>query len=217
MERKANRIARLPLEPLAALLLGGAVAFFCLAMPGAMLARMLAAIRLDQMLPPLGPATRALVAGGAGLGALLLAGACFALIGRKPRVPHDSDADYEPDFSTDSPAARFEPQPLRPLRAQSELGPPLPAAPEAPTAPEAPAAPEAPLAAEPPLTPPAPESVAALMARLESGLARRARREDPRPGATVTPLKPAPDIPAPTEDSLRSALEELQRMARTVR
>lgn len=209
MERKANRIARLPLEPLAALLLGGAVAFFCLAMPGAMLARMLAAIRLDQMLPPLAPATRALVAGGAGLGALLLAWACFALIGRKPRIPHDGDADYEPDFSTDPPAARFEAQPLRPLRAQTELGPPLPAAPETLVTAE-----EPPLTAPAPPAQPAAESVAALMARLEAGLARREGR---RPGATVTPLKPAPDIPAPTEDSLRSALEELQRMARTVR
>lgn len=231
MERKANWIAKLPLGLIAALMLGAAVAFFCIAMPGEMLERIVAATRLPDILPaaapPLGNVARLLVAGSAGLSALLLVWACFALIGR-PRIPRDPDVDteYEPDFGEDLRTAEYEPAPRRPLLAGTELGlpfdltDPLPS----PTKPE-PAVLE-PIAPEPPplelATPkPAPEplftqskeSVAALMARLESGLMRRSARQ---PAATVTPLKPAPEdsTELQPEDPLRSALEELQRMAR---
>lgn len=224
MERKANWIAKLPLGLIAALMLGAAVAFFCIAMPGEMLERIVAATRLPDILPaaapPLGNVARLLVAGSAGLSALLLVWACFALIGR-PRIPRDPDVDTEPDFGEDMRTAEYEAAPRRPLLAGTELGlpfdltDPLPS----PTKPE-PAVLEPPsleLATQEPAPEPlfaqSKESMAALMARLESGLMRRSARQ---PAATVTPLKPAPEDSTELrpEDPLRSALEELQRMAR---
>ena len=148
------------------------------------------------------------------LAALLPVWACLARIGRKPRMPRDTDVDSMPDFGETAPPPLFEETPRRPLLSRTELGLPFdltdplpePAMPE-PAAPE-PAAPEPETAADPPAAHKE-ESVAALMARLEAGLARRSGRQ---PAATVTPLKP----PQP-DDPLRSALEELQRMARNAR
>jgi len=187
-------LARLPLGRLAALTLGGAVAFFCLAMPGDLLTRLLAASGVSHLVagatPPFGAVPRALIAFAVGSLAFLAVWGGFALADRTP-----ASSGLEPPL----PPAPTEEEPLpaarpRPLLAMAdvhdilELTDPLP-----PLAP-----PSAPLRPRPP--PPGPQdSLPALVARLEAGLARRAARRPAAPGAW-------PD------DRVRAALSQLHRL-----
>jgi hypothetical protein len=219
MGRKTKWMARLPLGLLAALLLGCAVAFFCIAMPEETLERIVSTLHLPEFLPamtpPPGDKARLLIAGSAGLTALLLVWGCFTLIGRKPRMPCDTDADYAPDFGETTDTRQYEEPPRRPLLACTELGLPFDLAGQLPK-PPAPK-PEMPIESDAPESgvPRHEESVAALMARLEAGLARRSEHQ---PAARVTPIKPSGKKSAEQpEDSLRSALQELQRMAHNAR
>jgi len=73
---------------------------------------------------------------------------------------------------------------------------------------------EAPAAFAPP---PRDNSVEALLARLEQGMARR--REEPVPQipesapASLAPAVRQPSMPEPADDRLQSAIEKLQRLA----
>jgi len=250
--RMKKLMKRLPLGLLAAIMLGGAAAFFCLAMPAEMLERIVSASGLPDLLaaaaPPLGLTARLLAAALAALVAGGLAWGGFALSGpRRPAHQREGDADEAADIPL-PPLRRADlhpdAPPRRPLFAASDIGTPLdlsdPLDPVPVFAIDPAPEPEAEPVSEPGPTAPPPsiaarvESIGALMARLEAGLARRAGRDagafDSR---GVTAIRPPADepprdedddeaedeadhgyIPIASGDPLRSALEELQRMAR---
>jgi hypothetical protein len=222
--RRTSLIERLPLALLAALLMGGAVAFFFIAMPIALIERAVIASGLPLTLaaatPPLGGTARALVAGAAAMacGGVTWIGMTWASRhpgkGLKRSTPKRGELDAEP-------AAR------RPIFASSDLGSPeepltltqegvavlpeeLPAAEwveiefdagdvlELVDVLEEESAPPPPASALP--------SITSLMARLEAGATRRAAK------ATLRPQPRAPAT-AETDSALRNALSELQRLA----
>jgi hypothetical protein len=190
-------LARLPLGRLAALLLGGAVAFFCLAMPGDLLARLLDMSGVPRMLaiaaPPLGAPARALVAFAVGSLSFLAVWGGFALAdGARARVSEFQPA--EPEAETPSVARPPTLFAMADVHDILELTDPLP-----PLAPP-------PLATAPARARPSPDdSIPVLMARLEAGLARRAAHDPP----------PAPAHPDGWPDGrVRAALDQLHRLAR---
>lgn len=221
----------LPVAGLAA----AAAVFFAFAMPQDVLSQIVSATGLPSLFaaaqPPLGLTARIVIALG---GALVTFGLVFFLLrlldksgldtGKaKPAFePEEGEAprrrrDYHPDAPVRRPisAARDlgEPAPPEPARAPvpawlDEAAPV--AAPEAVVEPEP--APE-PLPAPEPAPAEMPTSIAALMERLEQGLARRQQR----PGAPAVP--PAPQAAAPhvfpeaPDDRLQSAIDSLQRLA----
>lgn len=195
--------------------MGGAVAFFFFAMPMVLLEQGVIASGLPNLIaaagPPLGATARTLVAGSFGLVAAGFTWAAITLAGLigRPRRDSDHESDgwstipFHAEGAPDAPARR-------PIFASSELG--------------------APLAEEQPLSlaeddvlelvnvfsdePPPPEpacqapSIAELMARLEAGAERRAAQA----ASAAAPLKPSGN-PAAFEGALRSALDDLKRMA----
>jgi hypothetical protein len=210
----------LPVAGLAA----AAAVFFAFAMPQELLSQIVSATGLPSLFaaaqPPLGLTARIAIALG---GALLTFGLVFFLLRLLDRSgldtprerpiaePGDGEAprrrrDYHPDAPV-----------RRPISAARDLGEPAPPAPPKPVVPvwldepEPVAAPEAVVEPQPE---PAPEpvaemptSIAALMERLEQGLARR----QPRRGA---PAAPPPQVfPEAPDDRLQSAIDSLQRLA----
>lgn len=196
----------LPVAGLAAL----AVAFAAFTVPDALLGRAVEATGLPSLLtaaqPPLGNTARLLMAV---VGAATIFTAAFALLrwldrfaARGPvrsiasvETPRVHRADAHPDAP-----------PRRPISAARDLGEPAP-----PSLPEVKAA----VAAEPvqperkpelSLPTAAPESLGALMARLERGLARREGDE------SAAPIAPPP-VPAASNDRLQSAIEGLRALA----
>lgn len=221
----------LPVAGLAA----AAAVFFAFAMPQDMLSQIVSATGLPSLFaaaqPPLGLTARIAIALG---GALLTFGLVFFLLRlldrsgldgprEKPVAePEDGEAprrrrDYHPDAPV-----------RRPISAARDLGEPSPPTPPKAVVPvwlDEPAPVEAAAVSEPapepepeplPETAPAaemPTSIAALMERLEQGLARR----QPRRGAPAFPPAPAaaaPQVfPEAPDDRLQSAIDSLQRLA----
>ncbi|HTU11621.1 MAG TPA: hypothetical protein VMG08_12080 [Allosphingosinicella sp.] len=109
----------------------------------------------------------------------------------------------EPEVAPE-PVAEFEPEP------ESEPEVSATAVPELEPALE----PEAVAAVEPDPAPPAemPTSIAALMERLEQGLAKR-RMIEPGPVVPATPPQVFPEAPDAPDDRLQSAIASLQRLA----
>lgn len=227
MEGLASRIDRLPLGPPAALLLGGALAFFILAMPPRLIEQIVVTSGLPAILaaaePPLGMTARALLAGVCAVAVAIPTWLGFVALDR-PR-PHRSARPAGPQVP---PLRREDSHPdapsRRPLFADTELGEPLElteimvvhepadiqAVPAEPVDETFQAAAEQRLrvhAADERSNVPT-ETTAALMARLEAGLARRAVREQ---GTPVAPVEAG--MPEQPDDALRSALDELRRMA----
>jgi hypothetical protein len=218
--RRRNLVDRIPLAPVSAVLMGGAVAFFFFAMPMVLLEQGVIASGLPTLIaaagPPLGATARTLVAGSFALltggitwGAITLAG----LIGRPRRPGADNEGQDWATISIDH-AERHDAPARRPIFASRELGAPL----EPPVEELAEIFPEDDvlelvdiLPDEPPRTagssgeaPP----IAELMARLEAGAERRAARS-----ATAAPAPEPPATAREFEGALRSALDDLKRMA----
>ncbi|MEA3013282.1 MAG: hypothetical protein QOD42_1827 [Sphingomonadales bacterium] len=215
----------LPVAGLAA----AAAVFFAFAMPQDVLSQIVSATGLPSLFaaaqPPLGLTARIAIALG---GALVTFGLVFFLLrlldrsglesGRaRPAAaePEDGEAprrrrDYHPDAPV-----------RRPISAARDLGEPAPPAPPRAAVPtwldeaEPAAAPEPEAVIEPEPAPAAemPTSIAALMERLEQGLARR----QPRRGTPAIPPSPqalAPQVfPEAPDDRLQSAIDSLQRLA----
>jgi hypothetical protein len=205
----------LPVAGLAA----AAAVFFAFAMPQDVLSQIVSATGLPSLFaaaqPPLGLTARIAIAL---FGALVTFGLVFFLLrlldrsgldgGREQpaAAPEEGEAprrrrDYHPDAPV-----------RRPISAARDLGEPAP--PEMPRAAAPPvwldeAAPVAAPEPEPePVPAEMPTSIAALMERLEQGLARR---QPPRPAA---PRAPAPQVfPEAPDDRLQSAIDSLQRLA----
>lgn len=217
-----RRIGRFPIELPAALLMAAAVALAVAAVPGWRLESAVAATGLPTLVaaaaPPLGETARTIAAIAlASLAFLLVWSGLRALDRRQPSG--DFPAFRAADFHPDAPRRR-------PILAGAEFGVPndeLPAI-ETPVEEEAPAiaaalpsflAPRQPAPIEEdtlelgtperdsviPFPEPAGESAAALMQRLEAGVARRG------------PVPPAPTDGGATRHELRRALGDLQRMA----
>jgi hypothetical protein len=227
--RGTSLIDRIPLAPLSALLMGAAVAFFCFAMPVALLERLVLASGAPAIIaaaaPPLGATARMLVGGGAALAAASVTWFVFGLIGGKPRSRTEREPVmiFEDEENFPEPLAA---PPRRPLFA-SEIEPAMEAA--EPPVEEEPefaewteiAETEETLELVEPIVEPesAPDavseaSVTALLARFETGLERRAAKR----ASTAPMIRPAaePLVPAETgglDSALRDALSELQRMA----
>jgi hypothetical protein len=202
----------LPVAGLAA----AAAVFFAFAMPQELLSQIVSATGLPSLFaaaqPPLGLTARIAIAL---VGALVTFGLVFFLLRlldrsglEKPAAePEDGEAprrrrDYHPDAPV-----------RRPISAARDLGEPAP--PEPPKAPvpiwldEAEPEPAAVVEPEPePAPAEMPTSIAALMERLEQGLARRQpRRESPT-------FAPQPQVfPEAPDDRLQSAIDSLQRLA----
>jgi hypothetical protein len=200
-------------------LAGLAVAFLAFAAPAAMLDGLVAATGLPSVLsaaaPPLGGTARIAIGVVGGLAAFAMAFAVlrwldrFARPSARPTLRAEPDAPRlrRRDLHPDAP-------PVRPIQAVRDFGDPaaaeLPAwiAPEVAsedTASEDIIVPET--AAPAPQPPAEPATLAELMARLETGLARR---------HTPTQRRAAPAAPerhAPSDDRLQSAIESLQRLA----
>lgn len=228
MGSKSAKRASSALDAAMAALAAGAVAFVVYAMPQGSFESLVASSGLPQVLPaaepPLGMTAR--------IGALCAAGAAtFALVwlvlrALGPKAPpprrkgRPTEIELTPkirraDAHPDAPARR-------PIFAALDFGEPEPAAEEAEFADlaepaatevveeEAPARPE-PLAAVAAALPEPPEveqtSIAHLMQRLELGLLRRERSGDP------AELRAANE-PAEMDERLRSAIEDLQQLAR---
>lgn len=130
MTRK-SRIDRFPLALFSALLMGGAVAFFFLAMPMVLLEQGVIASGLPSLIaaagPPLGAIARTLVAGSLALLAGATTGAAITLIGiitcprrravrdmRQVQLPAEWHLEAYPDANA-----------RRPILASSELGVPM--------------------------------------------------------------------------------------------
>ena len=198
--------------PVAALA-GLSVAFAAFTIPAELLTDAIGATGLASLIPtaqpPLGSTARFAMAV---VGALATFGAAFMLLRwldrfasrpveqtSVPRARAASPRLNRADSHPDAP-------PRRPLSASRDLGEPAPSRPseqwlEDLQAPAAPPAPPAPDAAKP-------ASLGVLMARLESGLAKR--------GSTEPAAGPAPRAPVPTpvaSDRLQGAIDSLQRLA----
>ncbi|MFM9978717.1 MAG: hypothetical protein ACKVOP_11815 [Sphingomonadaceae bacterium] len=237
----ARRAARIPFAPVVAGMFGGVAAILVLGAPVAVLEAGVVATGLPTVFapaaPPLGTVARMLLAV---LAALLIGGLVWAIIaplsrrldGTKPGAPWRDDGYAADAEAPDSPIAR-----RRPIFATDELGLPLmsddvlelsvPADPE-PVEPLA-----TPLAVEEfsPEVAGRPEdatSIAALIRRLEDGLARRRAANDPGPDAPApAPMPMARDHGVygqspithdrPTNDdentTMQRALATLKRMA----
>ncbi len=229
----------LPVAGLAA----AAAVFFAFAMPQDVLSQIVSATGLPSLFaaaqPPLGLTARIAIALG---GAIVTFGLVFVLLRLLDRSGLDSGRDKRaarPEEEGEAPRRRRDFHPdapvRRPISAARDLGEPAPPEPVRTAVPiwldeAAPvAAPEAAAEAEPepepepapepePLPEPAPAaemptSIAALMERLEQGLARRQR---PRgaPAAPAPPQAPAPQVfPEAPDDRLQSAIDSLQRLA----
>lgn len=224
----------LPVAGLAA----AAAVFFAFAMPEELLSQIVGATGLPSLFaaaqPPLGLTARIAIAVG---GALITFGLVFFLLRLLDRSGLDSGkekAAVEPDDG-EAPRRRRDFHPdapvRRPISATRELGEPAPPQPpraavpiwldEAPVevapapkpAPEPEPEPEPETAAEPvpQPAPPAemPTSLAALMERLEQGLARRR----PRHNGSAAPPAPPQVFPEASDDRLQSAIDSLQRLA----
>jgi hypothetical protein len=218
----------LPVAGLAA----AAAVFFAFAMPQDMLSQIVGATGLPSLFaaaqPPLGLTARIAIALG---GAILTFGLVFFLLRlldksgldtpkEKPATePEDGEAPRRRrDLHPDAPIRR-------PISAARDLGEPAPPAPPKAAVPiwldeAGPVAAPEPEAAFEPEPEPEPEpaaemptSIAALMERLEQGLARR---QKPR-GAPAVPAAPkaaAPQVfPEAPDDRLQSAIDSLQRLA----
>ncbi|HEV7660257.1 MAG TPA: hypothetical protein VGO55_10460 [Allosphingosinicella sp.] len=208
----------LPVAGLAA----AAAVFFAFAMPQDVLSRIVSATGLPSLFaaaqPPLGLTARIAIAVG---GAAITFGLVFFLLRlldrsglEKPAAePQDGEAprrrrDYHPDAPV-----------RRPISAARDLGEPAPPEPPRAAAPvwlDAPEPEPEPVIEPKPEPEPAPAemptSIAALMERLEQGLARRQpRRHDALPAAAHAP---APQVfPEAPDDRLQSAIDSLQRLA----
>lgn len=214
----------LPVAGLAA----AAAVFFAFAMPQELLSQIVSATGLPSLLaaaqPPLGLTARIAIALG---GALVTFGLVFFLLRLLDRSglekyaaePEEGEAprrrrDHHPDAPVRRPisAARDlgEPAPPEPARAPvpiwlDEAAPAAVAEPE--PAPEPEPLPEPAPAAE------MPTSIAALMERLEQGIARR-RQPHGAPAAPPAPHAYAPQVfPEAPDDRLQSAIDSLQRLA----
>jgi len=229
----------LPVAGLAA----AAAVFFAFAMPQEVLSGVVSATGLPSLFaaaqPPLGLTARIVIAVG---GALITFGLVFFLLRLLDRSGLDSGKERAGAWPQDGEAPRrrrdrHPDAPVRPpISAARELGEPAPPEPpkaavpiwldeaepvEAAPAPEPEPEPEPEAASEPvpEPAPPAemPTSLAALMERLEQGLARRQPRHDAR----AMPSQPSPASPAPApqvfpeapDDRLQSAIDSLQRLA----
>jgi hypothetical protein len=207
-----------------AALAGIAVAFAALAAPADLLGRAVEATGLPDLLsaaaPPLGLKARLAI----GLvGALAVSGCAYLLLrwldrlstrpvraapvlAVEPEAPRLRRRDLHPDAP-----------PRPPISATREFGEPAPPRWMAPecvaeiVAPEPESEPE-PEPEAPALLPPREETIAALMARLEEGLARRAAAAPAPPRPAPPPTQPQV-FPEADDDRLQSAIESLQRLA----
>jgi hypothetical protein len=201
----------LPVAGLAA----AAAVFFAFAMPQDVLSQIVSATGLPSLFaaaqPPLGLTARIAIAL---FGAAITFGLVFFLLrlldrsGLEKPVAESEDGEAprrRRDYHPDAPVRR-------PISAARDLGEPAP-----PTPPRAPAPvwldeakPEPETVVEPEPAPPAemPTSIAALMERLEQGLARRQPRREPP--AFAPPPQVFPEAP---DDRLQSAIDSLQRLA----
>jgi hypothetical protein len=240
MEGALRRAARLPLAPIAGAMLAAATAFFCYAMPPRVLAGLLGGVGVAG---PVGNGGRtAFVLAFAAL-AGLLGWAAVAIAGRgarpskaeddaaAPRVtgsahppgtiegappplaaprgdgqkdapvrrPIFADRDPSPEASPPRQQAEATPQPARQEpAAEAAVTPADPATPSVRAAPLAKAAPEE-------------RTIAALMARLERGL--DGRDGDLPPPPTAEQIAALHDPVRGSEDTLRTAIEALQRIS----
>ena len=195
--------------PVAALA-GLAVAFAAFTIPADLLAELIGVSGLPELLPaaqpPLGTTARIALAVG---GSLTVFGLAFLLLRWLDRFAVQSPARPKP-IAEDSPRLRRrdvhpDAPACRPISATRELGEPAP--PLAVKRKAASAAP-APASESPPAVPnAAPESLSALMSRLERGLARRQR-----PAERDVAASPFPAGPAASDDRLQSAIDSLQRL-----
>lgn len=185
-----------------ALLMGGAMAFFLVAMPIELIAS--AALPVEAN-------ARALVAGAAALVSAALTWAAITLAGKMDRSRHRRrPAFVEEELPIHLPDEGYAEFPVpRPIFA-SELG-----------APDTPGGnvpkpgvlklvdvitEEQPVAHSEPIEPLA---IAALMARLEAGVGRRAAK----PVAPPSPIAPIPQAAVDDGGTLRNALDDLKKMA----
>lgn len=211
-----------------------AVAFVAWAMPGDIFSDLVGASGLAAIVPaaqpPLGGTARLLTMATLAGGVFVVLFVLLRLIGlRPPRARTTSFASQGPIAPRVRRADAHPDAPSRaPILAMAELGTPIPPPPPEPEAlytlytsdPSPPAGPEdddplilgEPFAPEPEPEPVAPlpqaranESVSELMQRLEQGLTRLGVADGP-------PEPPAPPARA-ADDRLRSAIEDLQRMA----
>lgn len=213
----ALRNERSALDLPVAALAGLAVAFAAFAIPGDLLAELIGASGLPNLLeaaqPPLGMTARIALAAG---GSLTVFGAAFLLLrwldrfavspARPTEVGEQKPRLRKRDAHPDAPAR----VPLSAIRELGEPAPPLSVQRKAgPVAPAIPAVePTPPPVAESVM----PETLSELMARLERGLERRTA---PKP-ASANPV-PAPDytpqvFPSASDDRLQSAIDSLQRL-----
>lgn len=207
--------------PVAALA-GLAVAFAAFTIPNELLAEAVGATGIASFFaaaqPPLGTTARLTLAVA---GALVAFGGAYFLLrwldrfAAGPSAGHvapapDAPRVHKADAHPDAPAPR-------PISALRDLGEPAP--PVAPMASPKPA--ERAVAVEPPAA--APESLGALMARLERGLARRETQAEPAQPSDVvhaeperrdSPAPPIADIERPaSNDRLQSAIEGLRSLS----
>jgi hypothetical protein len=213
----------LPVAGLAA----AAAVFFAFAMPQDVLSQIVGATGLPSLFaaaqPPLGLTARIAIALGA---AAITFGLVFFLLRLLDRSGLDSGREKPaaaPEEEGEAPRRRRDYHPdapvRRPISAARDLGEPAPPEPPRAAAPvwldEAEPEPVAVIEPEPEPEPEAepapaemPTSIAALMERLEQGLARRQpRRESP---AFAPPPQVFPEAP---DDRLQSAIDSLQRLA----
>lgn len=222
---------RLPLTALCAAALGGATAFFCMAMPSSLFESLVLASGLPDLLPaahsPLGATARMLFTGVAGLAAALLTALLLVILGAPERR-----AAVRPRYA---PPQRSETYPetwsRRPLSMESDIGAPAPEpvsfVPEPDTnvaeaewheiEPDVAAFDPVPQPARDPVEAPrraelqedADDPISALMERLDAAVARKMRLAE----VDETPAPAGGSAPRLDDDHLRATLAELQRLA----
>jgi hypothetical protein len=217
-------VDRLPLTALCASALGGATAFFCIAMPSPLFESLVLASGLPDLLPaaepPLGTTARLLFAGVAGLGAALLTALLLVILGAPERRAPARPRFVPPERSETYP----ESWPRRPLSMEKDIGAPAPE-PVSHVAEAEWQEIETGVAEFDPAPPPPPEPVqpsmrerrqedgedpiSLLMERLDAAVARKMRLAEvdevrAPAGGSALPLD---------EDHIRATLAELQRLA----
>lgn len=235
MKTLIARIERLPLAPISALMLGGAAAFFTLAMPVGLIERFTVATGIAAIVPaaapPLGDTARMLLVALAGVGGALLGGGSVLLAGGRKAKAKPAYADEIWSDETFASTAVAPAKPRAPLLATRDLGSPEPvteavieaeAVTEAELEPfeltdiyvpepvEAEATPEveAQAPAEPKPTAPAPLPSPAAESSISDLMGRFESGLTRRATSAISPAAEAQDDPA-----LREALEELKRIA----
>lgn len=223
-------LGSLPLTALSAAAVGGATAFFCLAMPAPLFEALVRASGLPDLLPaarpPLGTTARALFAAAAALSTGPLTALLLVILGPPPRRQAMRAPRYVPPVRSETYPETW---PRRPLSMEADIGAPI--AEPAPFVPEPAAfapdpapfvaeaewqeieieAPDpAPDPVEPPMRAPMREDmedpISALMERLDAAVARKMAMTEP----AKSPPAQAPEL---DDDHLRATLAELQRLA----